>query len=427
MSSVIGKRIRLGFQSALILLACLLQAIPSVHAAPVRLPTFRIDLQQTSVSGLSSGAYMAVQFAVAHSALVRGVGVVAGGPYYCARGNVMTATTICSCTSVPVVFVCQVAPGATKIDELIHITDVNAAQHAIDPTANLAHQKIWMFSGTADTIVPQAVMNDLYDYFRHYIAQTHIRYKKDLAAEHAMPTDDYGNNCSQLGEPYISNCHYDAAGDMLQWIYDGTLNPRNNGKPTGRFVEFDQSEFVDDRAPQSHGLAVSGFVYVPAACETAGAVCRLHVAFHGCRQNAATIGDKFIRHAGYNRWADTNHLIVLYPQTASTGNNPKACWDWFDAEHDDPVYATRNGVEEIAVRRMIERIAGTPVSDPGGTQSVCFTSSNFDHVRAGRAHLDFFFWARANGSNSSMGFADVFSKTTLKRTGPNFYVIGSCP
>jgi poly(3-hydroxybutyrate) depolymerase len=405
----------------------LICAAQGTLAAPVPLPTFRVDLPQTSVSGLSSGAYMAVQFAVAHSTLVKGVGVIAGGPYYCARGNAVTATTICSCASEPAVFACQVSPGSTKVDELIRVTDANAMRQVIDPTANLAHQKVWMFSGTADTIVPQPVVNDLYGYFGHYVPQTRIRYKKDLPAEHAMPTDDYGNGCAHLGDPYISNCHYDAAGELLQWIYDGGLKPRNDGAPTGRFIEFDQREFLADRLPQLHGLAASGFVYVPAACETSGTICKLHVAFHGCRQNAAVIGDKFIKHAGYNKWADANRMIILYPQTSATASNPKGCWDWFNAQYTDPAYATKNGIEVLAVQRMIERIAGTPVPNPGGAQPACFTSSNFDHVRAGRAHLDFFLWARANGSNAGLGFADAFSKTTLKRTGPNFYVIGTCP
>ena len=49
----------------------------------------------TTVSGLSSGGYMAVQLHVAHSASVRGAGVLAGGPYYCAQGSVWTAAWNC--------------------------------------------------------------------------------------------------------------------------------------------------------------------------------------------------------------------------------------------------------------------------------------------------------------------------------------------
>jgi poly(3-hydroxybutyrate) depolymerase len=46
-----------------------------------------------TVSGLSSGAFMAVQMHVANSATIRGAGVFAGGPYYCAKGSMMTAMT----------------------------------------------------------------------------------------------------------------------------------------------------------------------------------------------------------------------------------------------------------------------------------------------------------------------------------------------
>ena len=36
---------------------------------------------EITVSGLSSGGYMAVQYQVAHSSSVAGAGVIAGGPY----------------------------------------------------------------------------------------------------------------------------------------------------------------------------------------------------------------------------------------------------------------------------------------------------------------------------------------------------------
>src|SRR5690349_8189924 len=48
------------------------------------LAAYGIDLQQTSVSGVSSGAAMAVQIHIAHSSIMRGVGVIAGVAYDCA-------------------------------------------------------------------------------------------------------------------------------------------------------------------------------------------------------------------------------------------------------------------------------------------------------------------------------------------------------
>ena len=51
----------------------------------VPLPALGADLDATSVSGLSSGAFMASQFHIAHSRIVIGAGIVAGGPYACAE------------------------------------------------------------------------------------------------------------------------------------------------------------------------------------------------------------------------------------------------------------------------------------------------------------------------------------------------------
>lgn len=53
-------------------------------AVSAKLPNLDANLGMVSTSGISSGAYMAVQFHVGFSATVKGAGVVAGGPYHCA-------------------------------------------------------------------------------------------------------------------------------------------------------------------------------------------------------------------------------------------------------------------------------------------------------------------------------------------------------
>ncbi len=58
--------------------------------------------------------------------------------------------------------------------------------------------------------------------------------------------------------------------------------------------------------------------------------------------------------------------------------------------------------------------------------ATCYTSSNYAHVTAGRAH-DSMGTALANGSNASMGLDNTFYTKTLKKTGTNYYVIGTCP
>ena len=57
---------------------------PETRAAE-ELPKLGADLAATSVSGLSSGAYMAGQIQVAHAKDIVGAGIVAGGPFACAE------------------------------------------------------------------------------------------------------------------------------------------------------------------------------------------------------------------------------------------------------------------------------------------------------------------------------------------------------
>jgi hypothetical protein len=401
----------------------LLSASGAVIAAPIVLPGLGVDNDETSVSGLSSGAFMAVQFSVAYSADIKGAGVVAGGPYYCAQGNVGIATSRCSCTGIPFFSTCEVAIGATDVPRLVGITERLAAEGKVDPVSGLSAQRIWMFAGGRDSEVPPAVMDDLNDYYRRYVPAAQIHFVKDPRAEHTFPTEDFGNDCGQLGSPYLGKCGIDAAGELLNWIYGGNLNPRSD-RQSGRLIQFDQNEFTESGNAAAVGLANTGYVYVPAACDhQPGARCRLHVAFHGCRQNVAAVGEDFVRHAGYNPWADTNGIVVLYPQTrARFATNPNACWDWFDSSRSDPDYANKNGRQMGAIRAMMGRLAGRRT--PSGLG--CFTASNADHVRAGRA-FDRFFFAFAAGSGKLLGLDNDFTFTTLKQTAPRFYLPGNCP
>jgi len=45
---------------------------------------YNADIGESSISGISSGAFMAVQFGTAWSSVIKGVGVIAGGQYWCA-------------------------------------------------------------------------------------------------------------------------------------------------------------------------------------------------------------------------------------------------------------------------------------------------------------------------------------------------------
>ncbi|HEU4851937.1 MAG TPA: poly(3-hydroxybutyrate) depolymerase [Telluria sp.] len=326
--------------------AIALASPPGLAAPP--LPRLGADLAQTSVSGFSSGAYMAGQFAVAYSSIVRGAGMVAGGPYYCtgepeADPPLRNALTRCMNPA----FAQTPPPDAAS---LWSRTRQFAADGLIDDVANLARQRIFLFNGRQDQVLTTEVSDQARRFYG--LAGTRaITYVNDTRAGHGMVTNRPGDNdCGASYRPFFNNCGIPLARDILSAIY-GQMRAAS-ARLRGRLLQFDQRDYV----PQAgSGLADSGYLFVPRACARGG--CRVHVAFHGCWQSAQTVGDHFYRWAGYNETADANRIIVLYPQvTASTAPfNPAGCWDYWG--YTNPAYYTRSGMQLSAVRAMLARLA----------------------------------------------------------------------
>lgn len=284
---------------------------------------------------------MAVQMHVAHSNRVSGAGALAAGPYYCAQGSLWTASNHC------------MTPGGwtplPRLELLKNHTDRFARERLIDPTENLAKARVWLFSGSQDRTVEPEVVDALGRFYGLF--KTKFVLVKDKPAGHAMVTENAGNACGATEPPFINDCDYDAAGQLLRHLL-GSLSPPA-AKPNGRLFAFDQQDFGNAKAIS---MADAGYVYIPRACDTER--CRIHVAFHGCRQGIEAVGERFVREAGYNRWADTNRLIVLYPQVIARylwwTFNPRGCWDWWG--YTSARYATKEGPQIRAVLGMVERL-----------------------------------------------------------------------
>ncbi|CAF1034429.1 unnamed protein product [Rotaria sp. Silwood1] len=340
--------------------------------AAEKLSSYNVDPSETSVSGISSGAYFATQIQVAFSASIKGAGIVAGGPYNC--GGQMSYTS-CMYTSSP------------SITQSISNTK-SWSGNKIDDVENLAKHKVYMISGTSDSTVGVSVMTQLYKYYvteGQFIPSANVVFKKELNSAHTFPTDfdSTGNNgCGSTSSPYISNCGFDGAGAILEHIY-GSLNPRNNGVLSGKFIEFDQGEFIADA--RSNGMSTTAWIYIPKSC-TDGVTCKLHIAYHGCLQGYEKIGDKFVKNTGYNRWADTNNMIVLYPQTVATNTinmgggaslpNANGCWDWIGWYGSD--FSVKSGKQSTAMKKMIDRITSgfNPIDAPTGLQVTAITDNS---------------------------------------------------
>jgi poly(3-hydroxybutyrate) depolymerase len=328
-----------------------------------RLPSLSIDPGGISVSGVSAGGYMATQLHIAHSRRIMGAGVLAAGPYHCAGGGypftMVRSLSVCSDYVTWLPFF-----GPPDPERAIAEINRQAGRDAIDDPSHLTGDRVYLFSGTQDEQVPQSVVAALNRFYDAYLEPEDIAYIDTVPSAHAMVTDGFGNACDVYAPPYISDCTYDAAGELLAHIY-GPLEPpvEASAEPGGTLLEFDQSEFfgTDERA----SMDSTAQVYIPRSCAD-GATCRLHVAFHGCRQFQENIGDAFYANAGYNSWAEANDIIVLYPQTVAYERtflgvqlawpNPLGCWDWWGYTGND--FHLKSGTQIRAVAAMIDRLTG---------------------------------------------------------------------
>jgi hypothetical protein len=301
---------------------------------------------------------MAGQFEIAHSREIVGAGIVAGGPYGCSESlfaDLMPGPGSVFLNLTKAVNGCMLNAlqgfGVPNPQLLAERAGKLAEKGRIDPIANVKDDRIYLFTGKDDrTVVPAIVEAARRFYEVLGVPEEQIAFVSDLPAGHGFVTDDKGRACDYTGKPYIIDCDYDQAGAILRQIY-GSLSPPAN-EPTGSFLLFDQSPFTADLA--NHGLSDDGLAYIPKTC-AAGRGCRVHIAYHGCGQNRTVVGEAFARDSGFARWADTNRLIVLFPQTATTPFNPQGCWDWWG--YTGPEYLTRNAPQIIAVRRMVEHLA----------------------------------------------------------------------
>ncbi len=390
---------------------------------------YQIDLSETRVTGFSSGAFFAVQFHVAFSSIVKGAGIFAGGPYDCAQGSANAAETTC-------------LTGSPDVSALVAATKTNYASGAIDDPTNLASERVYIFGGADDSVVHPSVVDALDSYYGAFMSSSSIQYEsRHAGASHTMPTMSYGGDCDSVQSPYVGDCSYDGAGTAMQQIY-GTLTPAATTL-SGTILSFSQANFVAD--PASKGLAATGYYYVPASC-AAGAPCRVLVAFHGCEQNAALVGDAYYGHAGFNEWADTNGIIVLYPQATSSSGNDYECWDFWG--YDGASYATQSGTQLAAVRAMLGWLAdggassgaASGTTDAGGAGSTgtvgldagvsgftglldagaCVTASNTAQVAAGRAYA-LGGMAYAKGSGELLGADNASTQSSLVETASGYY------
>ena len=338
------------------------QALKTVTTpAVIRLQSYQIDPAKVFVAGISAGGFAAVQMHVAHSSTFKGAAIYAGGVYWCAgAGGAATALANCGGLTLSTNQASYNSTLAASQDYL----DLQSSLGTIDPATNLRGQPVYLWSGTKDQVVNPQEMVDLKSEYQRYGAN--IQFDNTFPAAHGWESPNGELACGTNGSPFMVNCLqngvvYDSVKTWLT-MFIGPLKPRNSGPLSGTLYSFDQSEFG---ASPNVSMSPTGSVFVPKACEGGQHECGLVLALHGCLQEASLIGNRWVTEAGINEWADTNKLVVVYPDTIASSapgpTNPNACFDWWGYSNQyDSNYSLKSGMQMSALYAMVQRVTGRP-------------------------------------------------------------------
>ena len=316
---------------ALVLVA---SAVPATDTA---MPP-NIDRGRITVSGISAGGQMAQQMHIAWSDLISGAGILAGGPFGCADGSLATAMARCIGKT----------DGQLPVADFAARIRAAAADGRVADPANLADDRVWLFHGAQDTIVAAEVSAAAAALYAEFIPAAQVGRVDDVQAGHSFPARGRGSACTAYVSPYVADCGYDAAGELLNHLFPGLEPPA--GDATGELRE------VPLPGAAEASLSDTAWLFVPPACTGGEAACPLHLVLHGCAQSAVSVGTGFIEQSGYLPWAAANGIVLAFPQVVPGAANPLGCWDWWG--YTGPDYLWRDGAQMKTLAGWLESLAG---------------------------------------------------------------------
>jgi hypothetical protein len=321
----------MGRLNTALLLAASLAACAGQAPAPAERPA-------VTVSGVSAGGHMAHQLHIAYSDLFSGAGIAAAGPFGCAQGSLATAMGRCMAS----------LEGELPVAELAAEIRAASQDGRLAPAGNLVDDRVWLFRGTLDTVVAAGVNDAVSALYEEFMPAANLRYVNDLPAAHHFPVRGAGHACDESQPPFLGDCDYDAAGELLRQLYPDL------GGPGAAVAEHLVS--ADLPGAEAAGLGPSIYLYVPGACQDAPGACALHLVLHGCAQSRQQLGLEFIQSSGYLPWAEGNAIVLAFPQVVTSQVNPYACWDWWG--YTGPDYRWRDGAQMQVLANWVRDFTG---------------------------------------------------------------------
>lgn len=272
-----------------------------------------------TVSGISSGGFMADQLAVSHSQRVQAAAIVAGGYYYCAENHLQNQLektgylgllqfqlhpqsfkklteaiskmffdfkdfyapsfsnplyrALTMCMNQPQFNLMSQQIWGLAFDQM----KVFAKENKIDPLVNIKNQKYLLYHGAKDQVVDPQMQGQI-EIVKKYFGNTNIKVISHPEGGHNFPSKKMTSlKCNQEFPPYVGSCGLDLATEIINYFYP----------------EFDQKLYdvgsirtyvvSQDTPGRPDSIAPYGYVVASDYCMKSPKNCKVHVSFHGCK------------------------------------------------------------------------------------------------------------------------------------------------
>lgn len=292
------------------------------------LSSFSNDQIKYTISGISSGGFMANQMATIFSSQFSGVGTVAGGFYYCAEdylpkkikedaGTIGTenlflfeaTTQILSDILNPFILftgadtgswfrpqkgnplyqssICMRSPDKANLPN--DYLKANAEKKLVDPLSNLKDQKVFIYHGKIDSAFKVKMQERLKSYYLSVgVKESNIATLTGKGS-HNFPTDRKDEiACNLVAVPYVASCDLNLAEKLLAHLFDDKMIRTEINKNHIYVVDqttnlLNLSKKETDWVTPVPSIAPYGYLYANDKCLDHPESCHMHIALHGCQ------------------------------------------------------------------------------------------------------------------------------------------------
>ncbi len=352
---------------------------------------------EISVSGFSSGGFMAVQMGTIFSSEISAVGTAAGGFFYCAENHlqekieegkrapflgtrnlflfqnnpgilsdvftgrafrldvnnwVSPAAGNPNYTSVSI---CMQNPKMASLPSLKEFEE----KGLIDSIENLKNQRIYIYHGKSDALIHPEMSKRLKEYYISNGVDERQIQLKNISGGHNIPTNNSKlGSCQSQTFPYLSSCDFNMAEELLKQMTGDSLaraeaNLSHLYRVDQNLIPVNEGLKVEDWKSPASSLGAYGYLYANDACLKKPGSCKLHIALHGCEMSDSFDPQLDLRYSGQVAQSQVVNLVE---------KNSDLLWYWMWAwptneqrklSYSTLKFATQSGYIEMAEKNNL--------------------------------------------------------------------------